>query len=429
MAAKLAKSYKLSPAKLKLTATAPQWFREAFPVIIKSIYDGFNDSVEKMVTEVNDSIEFMQTQINDLHKLTTSLITEVLSLKESLKNKQFESDEQASIISDLKNSIDKNESYSRRDNLIFTGFNIHKDDKRQCSDILREDVFIKHLSMSKQEADSVKFVRCHFLSKKPGMSRVSLIARFESYQDRTVVWNKRRSVKDLFISEDFPIEINKRRNKLRPILKEASKHSQYAHCISLKADKLLFNGELLTVDDIHQLPVEINPRTISEVRTAEVLLFGGINSDRHELSNFYQCPIEYKKKQFNCVEQAYQHSKAVHFGDLKSAAAILRSKNPGHQKFLSHRITGFKPDQWNTVKEDIMKDIVHCKFSQHRDIAEKLCSTGDLHIGEAIMNGHFYGIGMSLRDKSATDRTKWKQNKLGILLMTERSLLKNTVVQ
>ena len=56
-------------------------------------------------------------------------------------------------------------------------------------------------------------------------------------------------------------------------------------------------------------------------------------------------------------------------------------------------------------------------------------STGDLHIGEAIMNDHFYGIGMSLRDKSATDRTKWKQNKLGILLMTERSLLKNTVVQ
>ena len=80
--------------------------------------------------------------------------------------------------------------------------------------------------MSKQEADSVKFVGCHFLSKKPDMSRVSIIARFESYQDRTVVLNKRRSVKDLFISEDFPIEISKRRNKLRPILKEASKHSQ-----------------------------------------------------------------------------------------------------------------------------------------------------------------------------------------------------------
>ena len=78
-----------------------QWFREVFPVIIKSIYDGFNDSVEKMVTEVNDSIEFMQTQINDLHKLTTSVITEVSSLKESLKNKQFESDQQASMISDL----------------------------------------------------------------------------------------------------------------------------------------------------------------------------------------------------------------------------------------------------------------------------------------------------------------------------------------
>ena len=153
------------------------------------------------------------------------------------------------------------------------------------------------------------------------MSRVSIVARFESYQNRTVVWNKRRSVKDLFISEDFPIEISKRRNKLRPILKEASKHSQYVHCIYLKADKLLFKGELLTVDDIHQLHVEINPRTISEVRTAEVLLFGGINSDRHELSNFYQSPSNTRRN------NSIVSSKLISTPKL-SILVIISSSNP-----------------------------------------------------------------------------------------------------
>ena len=76
-------------------------------------------------------------------------------------------------------------------------------------------------------------------------------------------------------------------------------------------------------------------------------------------------------------------------------------------------------------------DTIHHHKSMCHDTIHHhmLCSTGDLHIGEAIMNDHIYDIGMSLRDKSATDRIKWKQNKLGNLLMTERNLLKNTIVQ
>ena len=69
-----------------------------------------------------------------------------------------------------------------------------------------------------------------------------------------------------------------------------------------------------------------------------------------------------------------------------------------------------------------MKDLLHSKFSQHPDLAKKLCSTNDLLIGESIVK--FYGTGLSIGQKTAIDRTKWQQNKLGLMLMEERTALK-----
>ena len=57
------------------------------------------------------------------------------------------------------------------------------------------------------------------------------------------------------------------RSKLRPILKEASKHTQYERCISLKYDQLCFQGKSYSTSNLHSLPSNIHPRTLSEKRT------------------------------------------------------------------------------------------------------------------------------------------------------------------
>ena len=74
-----------------------------------------------------------------------------------------------------------------------------------------------------------------------------------------------------------------------------------------------------------------------------------------------------------------------------------------------------------------MKEIVHCKFSQHDELSAKLCATGDLVIGETIKNDNYYGIGMSLRDKNAVDITKWQKNKLGKILANERTTIRSNL--
>ena len=136
-------------------------------------------------------------------------------------------------------------------------------------------------------------------------------------------------------------------------------------------------------------------------------------------------PVEFtfRKQKFNCAEQAYQHSKATMFGDERVAAAILQATNPANQKYLAMNIRGFKANTWNNAKVILMKDIIHNKFSQHHQLAEQLCDTGDLHLGEASLRDTFYGTGLSLDHKYTTNKNKWQSNKLGRLLMAERTAL------
>ena len=84
-----------------------------------------------------------------------------------------------------------------------------------------------------------------------------------------------------------PIAISKRRNKLRPIMKKASLSNDYQRNVSIRGDKLIYNGVPHGVDDLAALPNTINPRTVSEKKTDSALVFGGVLSDCHELSNFF----------------------------------------------------------------------------------------------------------------------------------------------
>ena len=425
MAAALAEEYEVTVPEMDIPGTSPKYVREVFPAMLQSLCNCFNDALKQIAVGINESMEHMQNQVNSLESILQVHSTEIASLKETLKQKDHVVQEQANMISNLQHSVSKNESYSRRDNLVFGGFK--KNDRRTCDSIIREDVFKNLLKMDDQQASAIKFVRCHHLAQGPANIQAAIIVRFESFRDRMQIWNKRRSLKNVYVTEDFPVEIARRRNKMRPILKAASRFPEYEKNISMKNDKLVFNGKLFTVDDLHSLPEAINPRTLSEVRSGDTMIFGGILSEHHELSNFYKCPVNYKDRVYNSSEQAYQHAKAVLFGDTSSAEAIMRSPRPAHQKFLASKVKGYVHDQWKTAREPIMKEIIHCKFSQNLEIAKKLCDTGDLHIGESIVKDKFYGTGFSLRHKDAADRTKWQQNKLGVMLMKERSAMRAVI--
>ena len=415
----VAEEFKVEAPGLKIPANSPNWVQHFYPSLIVTMYNGFNSVVENMVAGVNDCLVDLQSQISDLTKKLDQSDKQLASLKESILEKESADEEQNVRICNIQDSLEKNESYSRRNNLIFG--NIDKDDQRSCEVIIK-DICSKHLSLSNETTSSINFVRCHYLNKKPSDRTNSIIARFESYDDRSRVWECRRKLSTTkhYMTEDFPVAMSKRRNKLRPILKKASQSQDYQRKISMKGDKIIFNGIPHGVDDLGTLPEPIHPRTLSEKKTDSVFVFGGVLSQYHEFSNFYKCPIRYKGKIFNCVEQCYQWSKAMLFNDHRTARAITSTTDPARQKYLSKHISGFVKKNWLDKRDHLMEELLTCKFSQNPECAKKLCDSGTLLLGEAISYDNYWGTGMSIVAKNTTTKKHWGQNKLGKLLMKIR---------
>ncbi len=422
VAEKMAAEYLIDLPAFNFPASAPEWATAMFPTLFSAIYEGFNGVIKKVIADFNKTYVEMEKQITELTKLTDAAKVAMASLKEQLDEKNFIIDDQVQHISKLRGNIDRQEAYSRRDNLVFGGIPVGT--KGTCTEIIHE-LFKKHLGI--QNPSEFEFVRCHFLTKPTNQMKGSIIARFESFSQRLLIWKRRRDMakSNYYISEDFPSEISRKRSKLRPILKEASKYQQYEKCISIRHDQLYFQGKLYSIFELHSLPTCINPRTLSERRSKGMLCFGGILSEYHEFSNFFMCKFKYKNTWFSSVEQAYQYMKAILFGDHRTACLILREQCPSTIKRLGNSVTNFDATRWNGGRIQLMKDIIYQKFSQNPELKQKLCETGTMHLAEASKLDSFYGTGVSITHPSCMQRGNWTgSNKLGEVLMDTRKQLK-----
>ena len=71
--------------------------------------------------DFNASFVNLQNQIDDMKKTTDESMQTMANLKRQLNQRDFIIDDQNSRISSLRDTLERNETYSRRDNLIFGG--------------------------------------------------------------------------------------------------------------------------------------------------------------------------------------------------------------------------------------------------------------------------------------------------------------------
>ena len=146
--------------------------------------------------------------------------------------------------------------------------------------------------------------------------------------------------------------------------------------VTLKADNLIINGKKYTVDTLDQLTGELDMRTFCERSNGRILVMGGIFINFHPLSNYYHADFVFRNQKNSNIEQAFQHVKAVLFGDHAAAAEILSSDDPSAAKRMSFSIKGFKEKVWNSKRHDLMLQLVKAKFEQNLELAAELCATG-----------------------------------------------------
>jgi ribA/ribD-fused uncharacterized protein len=107
-------------------------------------------------------------------------------------------------------------------------------------------------------------------------------------------------------------------------------------------------------------------------------------------SNFSACPVKIRGKVWPTSEHFFQAQK---FAGTGHEEAIRRAKSPMIAARMGRdRSKPIRPD-WERVKDDIMREAVRAKFSQHPNLREILLATGDARIVEHTQNDSYWGDG------------------------------------
>jgi ribA/ribD-fused uncharacterized protein len=131
------------------------------------------------------------------------------------------------------------------------------------------------------------------------------------------------------------------------------------------------------------------------------------------MSNFSPHPVNFRGEVYPTSEHAYQAMKTL---DPKEQKKIQKAKTPYIAKRLGRSCTLRK--DWESVKRDLMFDIVLLKFYQHPNLAKDLVLTGDVKLAEGnTWHDNFFGTCVCSRCGNKG------KNQLGKILMEVRTII------
>ena len=128
-------------------------------------------------------------------------------------------------------------------------------------------------------------------------------------------------------------------------------------------------------------------------------------------SNFAPYGFELDGKYWRTVEHYFQAQK---FAGTVYEERVRIAATPADAAFIGRRRDLLLREDWEAVKDDIMRRAVLQKFKTHATIRDMLLSTGDEELVENARNDYYWGCGQDGSGK----------NKLGNILMEVRATLR-----
>ena len=125
-------------------------------------------------------------------------------------------------------------------------------------------------------------------------------------------------------------------------------------------------------------------------------------------SNFSAHGIELKGKWWPTSEHYFQAQK---FAGTEHEELVRLAKTPKQAAEMGRDRSRPLRQDWEQVKDDIMREAVRQKFLTHQDIQSVLLDTGEEELIEATTNDYYWGCGTN----------KTGKNMLGKILMEIRA--------
>ena len=255
-----------------------------------------------------------------------------------------------------------------------------------------------------EEARQIEIVCCNRIGRYQMGKHRSISVTLRNYANKEKIMQHKKNLPNgIYINEEFPLEVKRNRDKLRPIWKLAKSQSAYRDKCKLSGDRLVINGINYTVNDLHTLPEDLAPYKSAQQENHEFIAFHGEHSPR---SNFHQSHFEIDGHRYHSAEQWIQYSKAMLFADSCTANKILQSDSPQECKCLSYQINGVNNEKWRAEGFELCLKGVEAKFKQNRELWSMLKMTEPKTLVEAG-NDRLWGMGISLNDTHVLDSRRW----------------------
>jgi len=138
-------------------------------------------------------------------------------------------------------------------------------------------------------------------------------------------------------------------------------------------------------------------------------------------SQWHITPFSVEGVAYNTAEQWMMANKAVLFGDVARARAIMATPDPAEQKRHGQLVAGFDTDAWDRHKIGIVVRGNAEKFKQNRGATRQLMATAGTMLAEANPRDWIWGCGLAADDPAVTSPTAWRgANLLGRVLTLVR---------
>jgi len=146
----------------------------------------------------------------------------------------------------------------------------------------------------------------------------------------------------------------------------------------------------------------------------DAILFYKTNDPYFEFTNFAKFPIKIDDKVWPTSEHYFQAQKfSPKYPDL--VEQVRQFSKPREAFDAARTYKEYVRNDWQDIKESIMKKALFAKFTQHQKLTELLLATGDRGLIENSPYDNYWGNGGSGGSG---------QNRLGILLMELRTELR-----
>ena len=396
---------------------------------LSEMEERLNNNIRTTIdTSIKDALKVIQTSLNTAVENNTTVLSHTVELKDlrdensrlNRKVQQLTAEQ-----SRMKQQLTKIENLSLENSLIIRGLT---EDIKETEQLLVEKLHNVLSRIMQGDTDEIKLLNAKQITIKnirrlgrPNRQRTRPVsAELYHKQDVDYILENRFDLeKGIYVDKEYPIEVERKRKILLPILRAAKRSSEFKKQSKLEEDKIVLKGRRYDINTLNQLPDELNVfKVTTRENTSTIGYFGKINP----LSNFYPAPFTHEGTRYISSEQFIQASKAKYFNDADTHNQIMGCSTSLECKRAFRQIRNLDTSRWEQVAGNICQPGIRAKFLQNPLAMDTLIrKTGSKTIVECASD-RLWGNGIPLNDPTCLDPQKWTtQGIMGQILEGIRS--------